>query len=56
MWCMLAAPLIAGNDLLNMSKETDEILKNKDAIAVDQDTLGISGFAYLENGPNLKFG
>ena len=46
MWCMLAAPLIAGNDLFHMSKETKEILTNKEAIAVDQDSLGIEGFVY----------
>ncbi|AFN75841.1 alpha-galactosidase [Melioribacter roseus P3M-2] len=46
MWCMLAAPLIAGNDIRNMSKETLEILTNKEAIAVDQDPLGIQGFKY----------
>jgi alpha-galactosidase len=44
MWCMLAAPLISGNDLRHMSKETLEILTNKEAIAVDQDPLGIQGF------------
>jgi alpha-galactosidase len=47
MWCMLAAPLIAGNDIRNMSKETHEILTNKEAIAINQDTLGIQGFKYL---------
>jgi alpha-galactosidase len=46
MWCMLAAPLIAGNDLNAMSKETREILTNKEAIAVDQDVLGVQGFKY----------
>jgi len=50
MWCMLAAPLIAGNDLFNMNKETSEILLNKEAIAVDQDTLGIEGFLYSSKG------
>ncbi|HPG39942.1 MAG TPA: glycoside hydrolase family 27 protein [bacterium] len=49
MWCMQAAPLMAGNDLANMSKETLEILTNKEAIAVDQDTLGIQGFSYAMN-------
>ncbi|MBN2274023.1 MAG: glycoside hydrolase family 27 protein [Bacteroidales bacterium] len=43
MWCMLAAPLIAGNDLRKMNKETAEILTNKEVIAVDQDPLGIQG-------------
>ena len=46
MWCMLAAPLISGNDLRHMSKETSEILMNKEVIAVDQDRLGIEGFKY----------
>lgn len=43
MWCMMAAPLILGNDLLNMTDETLEILTNRDVIAIDQDTLGIQG-------------
>lgn len=46
MWCMLAAPLIAGNDLVNMKPETREILTNKEAIAINQDSLGIQGFRY----------
>jgi alpha-galactosidase len=46
MWCMLAAPLIAGNDLRNVSEETLRILTNTEAIAVDQDALGIEGFQY----------
>jgi alpha-galactosidase len=46
MWCMLAAPLIAGNDVRKMSKDTTAILTNKDVIAVDQDPLGIEGFVY----------
>jgi alpha-galactosidase len=37
LWSMLAAPLIAGNDLRSMSDETKSILMNKDVIAVDQD-------------------
>jgi alpha-galactosidase len=45
---MLAAPLIAGNDVAHMSKETRDILLNKEVIAVDQDTLGIQGFKYSE--------
>ena len=49
MWCMLAAPLIAGNDLRNMSKETIEILTNKEAIAINQDSLGIQGLKYSSN-------
>jgi alpha-galactosidase len=44
MWCMLAAPLIAGNDMFRMSKKTQEILTNKNVIAIDQDSLGVEGF------------
>jgi alpha-galactosidase len=40
MWAMLAAPLLAGNDLPNMKPEIKAILTNKDVIAVDQDRLG----------------
>ena len=43
MWCMLAAPLILGNDIRNMSDETKAIIMNKDVIAIDQDTLGVQG-------------
>lgn len=46
LWCMLAAPLMAGNDIRSMTKETVATLTNKDAIAVDQDLLGIEGFRY----------
>jgi alpha-galactosidase len=46
LWCMMAAPLIAGNDIRNMSKETLEILINKEVIAIDQDSLGIQGFKF----------
>lgn len=47
MWCMLAAPLMAGNDLRKMSAQTHDVLTNKEVIAVDQDVLGIQGFRQL---------
>ncbi|MGB0082912.1 MAG: glycoside hydrolase family 27 protein [Terracidiphilus sp.] len=40
MWAMLAAPLLAGNDLPNMKPEILAILTNRDVIAIDQDRLG----------------
>ena len=40
LWCMLAAPLIAGNDVRNMKPEIQEILTNREVIALDQDPLG----------------
>ena len=53
LWCMLAAPLISGNDLRNISKETLSILTNAEVIAVDQDALGIECLKYLDFG-NLE--
>lgn len=46
MWCMLAAPLITGNDLRKMSNETVSILTNPAAIAINQDSLGIQGYKH----------
>lgn len=46
MWAMLASPLMAGNDLRKMSKETVAILTNKDVIALNQDSLGIQALRY----------
>ena len=43
LWAMLAAPLIAGNDVAHMDAATRDILTNADVIAVDQDALGIQG-------------
>src|SRR5205085_8397042 len=45
-WAMLAAPLIAGNDLRNMSPQISEILTNKEVISVNQDPLGIQGYRF----------
>lgn len=51
LWCMLASPLIAGNDFRKMGKETLAILTNKELIAINQDKLGIQGFKVSdENG------
>jgi alpha-galactosidase len=43
LWAMLAAPLIAGNDIRTMSRSTRRILLNRELIAVDQDRLGSQG-------------
>jgi len=42
-WAMLAAPLIAGNDLSRMDADTRRILTNAEVIRVDQDPLGRQG-------------
>ncbi|MGB7189804.1 MAG: glycoside hydrolase family 27 protein [Acidobacteriaceae bacterium] len=43
LWSILAAPLLAGNDLSKMDATTQSILMNKEVIAVDQDRLGVQG-------------
>jgi alpha-galactosidase len=43
LWCMLAAPLIAGNDVTHMSDPVRELLTNREVIALDQDPLGKQG-------------
>jgi alpha-galactosidase len=50
MWAMLAAPLLAGNDLPNMSPDVKAILTNKDVIAIDQDKLGHEGTRVYSDG------
>jgi len=50
LWCILASPLMAGNDLRDMSESTKEILTNKEVIAVNQDPMGRQGFKYLDYG------
>jgi alpha-galactosidase len=49
LWCMLAAPLLAGNDLQNMTPETKSVLLNKEIIALDQDSLGRQATCYRDN-------
>ena len=43
LWAILAAPLMAGNDLRAMSETTRAILTAPEVIAVDQDPLGHQG-------------
>jgi alpha-galactosidase len=43
LWCIMAAPLIAGNDIAAMKPEIHDILTNKEVIAIDQDALGKQG-------------
>lgn len=43
LWAMMAAPLIAGNDVVGMTDRTRAIPLNRGVIAVDQDPLGVQG-------------
>jgi len=51
LWVLLAAPLLAGNDLSKMSPETLDILTNKEVVAVDQDIKGLQGRRVAQEGP-----
>jgi alpha-galactosidase len=50
LWAILAAPLLAGNDLRSMTPEIHDILTNKEVIAVDQDVLGQEGRRVVKGG------
>jgi alpha-galactosidase len=50
LWSLLAAPLIAGNDLRDMKPEIHDILTNKEVIAVNQDALGREGHRVMKDG------
>lgn len=39
MWAMLSAPLVAGNDIRNMTADVRSVLTNRDLLAIDQDPL-----------------
>jgi alpha-galactosidase len=50
LWCLLAAPLLAGNDLRDMKKEISDILMNREVVAIDQDVKGVQGTRVAKNG------
>jgi len=51
LWAILAAPLLAGNDLTKMTPETVSLLTNRNVIAIDQDPAGIQGDRVSAEGP-----
>jgi alpha-galactosidase len=50
LWCMLAAPLMAGNDMRSMNDQIKSILTNKEVIAINQDKMGVQGFKLFDFG------
>ena len=50
LWSILAAPLLAGNDLREMKKEILDILTNREVVAIDQDPKGVEGVRVAKNG------
>ena len=56
MWCMMAAPLILGNDIRSMSEQTAALVTDPDVIAIDQDPLGVQGLRHsTEDGLEFWF-
>ncbi len=54
LWAIVAAPLIAGNDVRTMSAATRDILTNGEVVAVDQDSLGVEGWMATQVTPGLQ--
>ena len=50
LWSMVGTPLIAGNDLRSMARDIQDILTNREVLAVDQDKLGKGGARIVSNG------
>jgi alpha-galactosidase len=50
LWCMMAAPLMASNDLRKMTASTIQILTNREAIGINQDPLGIQAHIVRREG------
>ncbi len=46
MWCLLAAPLMAGADVRHVSPEILAVMTDKDALAIDQDSAGKEGWRF----------
>jgi hypothetical protein len=53
-WAILAAPLIAGNDLRTMKPEVRDILINREVIAIDQDPAGRQGYLVQQPEKDLQ--
>jgi alpha-galactosidase len=50
LWCLLAAPLLIGCDVRTLDEPTRALLTNRDAIAIDQDPLGVPGYRVRKLG------
>lgn len=51
LWSLLAAPLLAGNDLSKMDSDSLNILNNRQVLAIDQDPAGHQGNRVWSEGP-----
>lgn len=55
MWAMMAAPLLLGGNVLNMTDWDLETYTNREIIAIDQDPLGIQGAPLLDACPPFRY-
>jgi alpha-galactosidase len=55
LWCLLRAPLLAGNDLRDMTDDTKSILMNTDVIAIDQDPAGLPMKRIAQEGTTVVY-
>lgn len=54
MWAIMAAPLMAGNDLRAMPEDVRSLLTNREVIAVNQDSLGVQGYLAIDRGSGTQ--
>jgi alpha-galactosidase len=50
LWAVLAAPLMAGNDVRTMPPDIRDMLTDPDIVAIDQDALGVQGRKVRDDG------
>ncbi|HEV2784491.1 MAG TPA: ricin-type beta-trefoil lectin domain protein [Actinophytocola sp.] len=55
LWALMAAPLMAGNDIRTMSADISAILRNARLLAVNQDRLGAGGRRVRDDGNTEVF-
>jgi alpha-galactosidase len=55
LWCIIAAPLMAGNDVRHMPEDVRALMTDKEVLALDQDALGKQGFRVIaEPAKNIE--
>ncbi|MEO3852116.1 ricin-type beta-trefoil lectin domain protein [Streptomyces sp. B8F3] len=55
LWALMAAPLMAGNDIRTMSADVSAVLRNQRLLAVNQDPLGAGGRRVRDDGATEVF-
>lgn len=50
MWCIMSSPLLIGCDLTTITPQSLALLKNKELIALNQDSLGLQAYVVRRQG------